>query len=96
MSATISASGDWTGLTGLDTTAAAKTKANVPDFEDLNLESLKTTIGEGSELPELTQFITLLSDGYNIGYWHAAALLSKFLRMHFQSQTVPNLMRKYP
>lgn len=71
-------SGAWTTITGLDTTAAGKTQANLPTVGSLNLESLKTDAGV--VLPELDQFVQFVADGYGIGFWHAWALVTILMR----------------
>lgn len=68
MAATISASGTWTAL-NVDLTQMAKTKANTPHADKMQLEQLKA-----QDLPELTQFIQAMADGYGIGF-NAAKVL---------------------
>lgn len=93
MSATISSSGTWTTITSMDTTAAGKDRQNVPSIENLNFESLKVATGEGLIMPEVNQFIQLMADGYNIGYWHAAQLLDIYMRMQLNQGNAPDVMR---
>ena len=93
MSATLSSTGTWSTITGLDTAAAAKTQQNVPAIGGLNFESLKVATGEGTIWSELDQFIQLVADGYAIGFWPAAQLVDIRLRAKLGQGNAPDVMR---
>jgi len=75
MGATLESTGTWTAIS-FNTTKASKTEANVPNLEDINLESLKDADTGHVTWPELDQFVQLVADGYNISHWSAAKLVA--------------------
>jgi hypothetical protein len=68
--ATITSSGTWTPL-NVDFTKTPKTGPNLPTAASLQLEQLKN-----ADLPELSQFIQAMADGYGISFNAAKALLN--------------------
>jgi hypothetical protein len=62
MAATITAAGTWTTL-GVDFSKTPKTGPNTMVGNSMNLVSLKD-----ADLPELTQFVQAMADGYGIPF----------------------------
>lgn len=96
MAAVITATGTWTPL-NVDFTRMAKMlasnpnvpNANVPHADMMQLEQLKA-----QDLPELTQFIQAMADGYGIGFNPAKALFSQIFTAFIQRET-PSVSRSY-
>jgi hypothetical protein len=86
--ATITATGTWTPL-GVDLTKMAKTSANVPHADMLQLEALKS-----ADLSELMQFIQAMADGYGIGFHPAKALFFACVQALMNRET-PAVTRSY-
>src|SRR5947207_3299389 len=82
MAATISSTGTFSTITGLDVTKSNAT-GNHPNAIGLNFESLKNA--EGVQFDELRQFIQLVATAYGLSFWPAAGLVSFFLRALFAS-----------
>lgn len=88
MPAVITATGSWTPL-NVDFTRMSKTSANVPHSDMMQLEQLKS-----QDLPELTQFIQAMADGYGIGFNQAKALFSQIFTA-FMNRETPSVSRSY-
>lgn len=88
MSATITATGTWTPL-NVNLTNMDKTDPNVPVSNMMQLEQLKY-----QDLPELTQFVQAMADGYGIGFWPARALLMAVFTAMINRET-PAVSRLY-
>jgi len=88
MAATISASGTWTPL-NVDLTQMAKTKPNTFHADKMQLEQLKQ-----QDLPELTQFVQAMADGYGIGFNPAKALFFACVQA-FMNRENPSVSRSY-
>lgn len=88
MPATITATGTWTPL-NVNLTGMAKTSANVPHADSMQLEQLKSI-----DLPELIQFVQAFADGYGIGYQPAKALLDSIWH-GFMNREAPSISRAY-
>jgi hypothetical protein len=88
MSATITATGTWTPL-NVDFTNMDKTDANVPHADKMQLEQLKA-----ADLPELTQFVQAMADGYGIGFNPAKALFYTLVTA-FMNRETPSVSRLY-
>jgi hypothetical protein len=88
MPATITATGTWTPL-NVDFTNMDKTDANVPHSDKMQLEQLKA-----ADLPELTQFIQAMADGYGIGFNAAKALLN-VIWVACMNRETPSVSRVY-
>ena len=88
MPAVITATGTWTPL-NVDFTRMAKTSANVPHSDMMQLEQLKS-----QDLPELVQFIQAMADGYGIGFNPALALVSAIFTARMNREN-PSVSRSY-
>jgi patatin-like phospholipase/acyl hydrolase len=88
MAATITATGTWTPL-NVDLTRMAKTAPNTFHADKLQLEQLKA-----QDLPELTQFIQAMADGYGIGVNPALALLQVIMTAKMNREN-PSVSRVY-
>ena len=88
MAATISATGNWSTITGLSlglSGQAGSTGMNRPMALGLNFESLKTA--DGVIFDELRQFIQLAATYYGLSYWAAADLVEILMRAHRENAT---------
>ena len=96
MPATITATGTWTPL-NVDFSRMGKIlasnpnvpNANVPHADMMQLEQLKSV-----DLPELTQFIQAMADGYGIGFNPAKALFSQIFTA-FMNRETPSVSRSF-
>jgi hypothetical protein len=88
MPAVITATGTWTPL-NVDLSRMGKTGPNTLHSDMMQLEQLKN-----QDLPELTQFIQALADGYGIGFNPAVALLHAIWTAKVNRET-PSVSRSY-
>ena len=91
MAATISSSGTWTALPGL---VAMDARANVPSFNKLDLEDLKSR--DGVVQDELRQFVQLAADAYGVNFWVAAGVVEILLKALMNSDAAAGLSTYTP
>ena len=88
MPATITSTGTWTAL-GVDFSKTPKTGPNLMLANSMNLEALK-----GADLPELTQFVQAMSDGYGIPFNAAKQIFYHCVTAMMQRES-PTVSRGY-
>lgn len=86
MAATITATGTWTAL-NVDFSKTPKTGPNLMTAAGMQLEQLK-----GGDLPELTQFVQAMADGYGIPFNAAKQLFYHVVTAMMQRET-PSVSR---
>lgn len=84
--ATITAAGTWTPL-NVDFSKTPKTGPNLPTAAMMQLEQLKQV-----DLPELTQFVQAMADGYGIPF-NAAKQLFYHCVTAFMGRETPTVSR---
>lgn len=86
--ATITAAGAWTPL-NVDFSKTLKTGPNTMVANSMQLEQLKA-----ADLPELTQFVQAMADGYGIPF-NAAKQLFYHIVTAFMGRETPSVSRGY-
>jgi len=88
MAATITAAGTWTPL-NVDFSRTPKTGPNLMVGNMMQLEQLKS-----QDLPELTQFVQAMADGYGIPF-NTAKQIFYHIVVAFMGRETPSVSRSY-